>query len=94
MTLQARVRAEEVLQATLTLTLPLPLSLPLTRHEYALKKCCKRTAAQEKKGIEHLLEEKQAQASLNHPAIVRLFDAFQEEEFCYFLMELCRGGLP
>ena len=61
-------------------------------HEFALKKCCKRTAAQERKGIEHLLEEKQAQASLNHPAIVRLFDAFQEEEFCYFLMELCRGG--
>ena len=23
---------------------------------------------------------------------MRLFDAFQEEEFCYFLMELCRGG--
>ena len=39
-------------------------------HEFALKKCCKRTAAQERKGIEHLLEEKQAQASLNHPAIV------------------------
>ena len=23
---------------------------------------------------------------------MRLFDTFQEEEFCYFLMELCRGG--
>ena len=51
--------------------------IPPSRHEYALKKCCKRTAAQEQKGIDHLLEEKQAQASLNHPTIVRLFDTFQ-----------------
>eukprot|EP00908_Phaeocystis_cordata_P018887 Transcript_30380.p1 GENE.Transcript_30380~~Transcript_30380.p1 ORF type:complete len:421 (-),score=152.94 Transcript_30380:294-1490(-) len=60
--------------------------------EFALKKCCKRTAAQEQKGIDHLLEEKQVHASLDHPTIVRLFDTFQDDESCYFLLELCGGG--
>ena len=45
--------------------------------EFALKKCCKRTAAQEHKGITHLIEEKDVMSCLNHPMVVRLFDTFQ-----------------
>ena len=45
--------------------------------EYALKRCCKRIAAREPKGIENLLEEKRVHDMLHHAMIVRLFTSFQ-----------------
>jgi len=60
--------------------------------EYALKRCCKRIAAREHKGIENLLEEKRVHDMLHHAMIVRLLTSFQDEETCSFLLELCEGG--
>ena len=51
--------------------------------EYALKRCCKRIAAREHKGIENLLEEKRVHDMLHHAMIVRLLTSFQARLPCW-----------
>ena len=61
--------------------------------EYALKRCCKRIAAREQKGIENLLEEKRVHDMLNHAMIVRSFTFFRRASLPDTRLTTCSSRL-
>lgn len=61
------------------------------QREVAVKRLA-RDAATGRGGWDHLLREARAASVLRHPAIVAVYDAFQDGEECYLVEELAAGG--
>mmetsp|Transcript_49040 Transcript_49040/g.129571 ORF Transcript_49040/g.129571 Transcript_49040/m.129571 type:complete len:579 (+) Transcript_49040:165-1901(+) len=59
--------------------------------EYALKMVEKRVAAARGKAKQLLLE-RQLLIKLAHPNVVTLYASFHDEAYCYFVLELVKGG--
>lgn len=62
-----------------------------TRKKYALKKISK--GIYYAKGIiSNLINEKNCLLAVHHPYIIQVFGTYQDDQFCYFLLELVTGA--
>ena len=62
-----------------------------TNEYYAMKRL-KKSELKNKKQKEHILNERDTLIKLNHPFIVKLYYAFQDENNLYFITEFMQGG--
>lgn len=59
--------------------------------EYAVKIMEKRFIRKEKK-VKFVMMERKVFSKVSHDRIVKLFFTFQDHNYLYMVMELCRGG--
>ena len=62
-----------------------------TGDEFAVKIMEKRFIKKENK-VKFVMMERQVFARVNHERVVKLFFTFQDTNYLYMVMELCRGG--
>jgi len=62
-----------------------------TRREFAIKMLERKHIIKEKKA-QYVKTEKEILSILHHPNIVKLYYTFKDQEYLYFVLELCAGG--
>eukprot|EP00475_Leptophrys_vorax_P021445 TRINITY_DN29178_c0_g1_i1.p1 TRINITY_DN29178_c0_g1~~TRINITY_DN29178_c0_g1_i1.p1 ORF type:complete len:752 (-),score=178.18 TRINITY_DN29178_c0_g1_i1:59-2314(-) len=63
----------------------------VTKQTYALKQICKSQVVQLGQQ-EHVVSEKNVLSQMNHPFIVKLYSTYKDNDFLYFLLDVCLGG--
>jgi serine/threonine protein kinase len=51
-----------------------------------------RRSIEEEGCVQYVISEKNVMALMNHPFIIKLYATYKDQDFLYFLLDVCLGG--